>query len=139
MKVYIAGSSREIERARSAMAAVRVMGHIITHDWTADLDAVGRPDHELSREECQPYAIRDLEAVASAEVFLFLHPVTESTGAWTELGYALRCRNDRYVLGRPPPRPTIIVAGGRRGIFWSLADYNVVDDTAALELLRVRR
>ena len=51
MKVYVAGSSKEIERCEKAMAAVRGAGFELVFDWIENLRKTGKPDHELTFEE----------------------------------------------------------------------------------------
>ena len=95
LRVYVAGSSGEIERVERVIAHLRLMGVTITHDWTADIRAVRAAglasDADLSDDEARKHALTDLEAVATAHAVLFLAPTTPTRGAWVEMGYAYGC------------------------------------------------
>jgi hypothetical protein len=137
-RIYVAGASKEMDRAKAAMRDLEASGFVITLDWTQQIEAVGKPDSELTGAELIPHAVADLAAVAGASIFLLLHPENESTGAWTELGYALRCRNERAASRGRGDQLEILISGGRRGIFWSLADKHFPNDAAAVWYLRGR-
>jgi len=90
LKVYIAASSREVERVRAAQQAVADNGWTLTLDWlTPILDnlAAGRRDMDLSAQEAYEHADADCAAIRSAEVLWFLSPLEPTKGAWWELGY----------------------------------------------------
>ena len=89
MKVYIAASSKEFQRARSAMQAARDAGHEITHDWTQDLAAVGcAQGYNLPSDRRREIAERDLAAIRAADALWLLIPEGASAGAWSEWGFA---------------------------------------------------
>lgn len=132
MKVYVAGASKEIARCKAAMAAVRELGHEVTYDWTADIEAAAGPDETLDRAHLAQVAIEDLRGVKRARLFWLLLPEGDSTGAWTELGYALGLGVDYHA-----DRPAIIVSGQRRrSCFWTLADHVFDTDGEAREWIR---
>ena len=130
MKIYVAGSSAELDRASNAMAFVRGRGHEITHDWVADIQREriegGREDHELGPHEQMAFARADLQGVTAADLLWLLVPDTTSTGAWVELGWALA-------------RSKKIIASGKHAagnIFCSLAHQTFSGDQLAREYLR---
>lgn len=81
MRVYVSGSSREMDRAKAAIAAPRAHG-VDVHDWTADFDSPPR-----DRAQLLDVLRLDLIEVRRCDLFLFLEPATPSIGAWVELGY----------------------------------------------------
>jgi len=90
VKVYVAGSSKEMERAERVMNALRAAGHEITADWVAKIREVGvanPADFTVRLAAAQA----DLDGVNNADAFVFLHPApgVQTTGAWVELGYRL--------------------------------------------------
>lgn len=81
MRVYVAGSSKEIERVRGAQAVFTNAGHTITYDWTVDylaqIDTL-----QMAGEKCT-------EGVRTADLFYLCIPRHHpSIGAWVELGIA---------------------------------------------------
>lgn len=90
MKLYIAGSSKELYRAERWLKACRDAGITITEDWAAQMRQAG-PDHLLDEDRLIKAAQADLDGVATADVVWLLHPPTTapSTGCWGELTYAL--------------------------------------------------
>lgn len=89
LRVYVAGASREIERAESMIAALRASGRVwITHDWTVDVRENG-PDAGCSPETLRRCAKHDLDGVCEADTVVVLVPDTSSQGVLVELGAAL--------------------------------------------------
>lgn len=111
IKVYIAGASREIERAEKWIRHVKgVKGLEVTCDWPAAMRAAGA-DVDLCEDDRRRYARADWEGVERADVLWLLRPTVESTGAWVELGIALAGKTRVIVSGK-----------GRFCIFDSLAN-----------------
>jgi nucleoside 2-deoxyribosyltransferase len=128
IKVYVAGSSKEIERAEAAIAAVRGLGFSITFDWPAMMRA-SAADHELTLEEQERAALISIGGVASADIVWLLipHPSRPSAGAWFEAGYAKALGDERR---------TWIASGPVHGyIFARVADVLFPDDDRALRWL----
>lgn len=108
LSVYIAASSREVERVQAAQRAVAERGWDLTLDWLSPMlenIAAGRLDSSLSDAEAAQYAVDDLMAIDSADVVWFLCPGQPTKGAYVELGYA---------LGRGIP---VVCSGARSSIF----------------------
>ena len=105
MKIYVAGSSRELDRAEKMIASAVARGHTITFDWTIDMRA-GPSDADLDAHEARRYANMDLDAIEIADGLIFLSPTTQTKGAWVELGYAYG-RGKPVVVSRPGPRVSI--------------------------------
>jgi len=127
IKVYVAGSTRQRDRAREFFERVRAHGDMcIAYDWLVDVDAsdaAGVQDNELSDSDRAKFARADLDGVARADVLVVLAEATPTgRGMWVELGFALG-------LQRAGLRsPMIVVSGGdKRSIFSSpnVVDYEV--------------
>lgn len=123
MKIYVAGSSRNRERARRFMDTVRTV-HApgvkleIAHDWVAEQDAneaLSLWDCDLSETERARHATADFDAIETCDAFVLLaEPEATGRGMWVELGFALALT--RYAKREP----LIFVSGGeRRSIFTS--------------------
>lgn len=126
LRIYIAASSREVERVRAAQAAVAARGWTLTLDWLTPMLAnieAGRPDAALGDEEAAEYARADLAAIASADVLWLLAPTQPTKGAYVELGYALGTR-----------RVPVVVSGPRTSIFEALGAC-VTTDAEAPEMI----
>ena len=88
MKVYVAASSKEIDRAERVIAALRKAGVVVTHDWPAEMRK-HPADHELDDDVLLPELERDLQkGVRPADLVLVLAPQQPTQGAWVELGAA---------------------------------------------------
>ncbi len=126
MKIYVAGASKEPERVRAAMTAVRAHGWEVTLDWLADIEAAGSANEGLSQLDRVRYAQSDLRGIDRADVVWLLAPVIGGVGAWVELGYALARGYTVIVSG----------ASSARTIFAALAEEEHVSDLDALASLR---
>ncbi len=130
VRVYIAASSREVERVRAAQAAVAARGWELTLDWLTPMLALiadGKTDATLSEEEAADHATRDLRAIDDADAVWYLIPREPTKGAYVEFGYALGTG-------------TLIVASGapRTSIFEAMADAHVRDEDACDAIATLR-
>jgi nucleoside 2-deoxyribosyltransferase len=119
-KVYVAASSKQMDRASQAMAQLRAAGHEVVHDWPAIIEARGVANPlDATQDERWDWAIDDLQGVKRADVLWLLVPNEEGAGAFVELGYAL-------ALGKP------VIASGvyLRSIFTAMAACYDRDDQA---------
>ena len=101
MRVYVAGSSGEMPRARAAIAACRERGWAVTEDWPAAIEAHGGlANRGLSRPARMGAARACLRGVDEADVVWLLVPGSgaPSAGCWVELGYALERGNVRAIV-----------------------------------------
>lgn len=136
MKVYVAGSSAEMERAEKQMAALRVAGIEVTSTWPEVIKKVGAANPmDASREDRAMWAATDLAEVASSDVFWLLLPNgAPSAGAFTELGYAVMlgavARQARLAEVEGVPDLWIICSGTEKSIFSALAHHFATDDDA---------
>lgn len=92
LRVYIAGSSAELERAEAAMALARNAGLVVTYDWTTDIRRARESGHAtdatLPAHEQARAARADLDGVGTCDVLWLLVPACPSVGAWFEAGNA---------------------------------------------------
>jgi hypothetical protein len=128
LRIYVAGSSKEMDRARKAMDAVRAHGWTLTQDWVAIIEEKGAPNlvDDVIRKQC---AEADADAVLKSNVFWLLAPHTRTSGAWFEMGVAwMKRKQDGEIL--------IIASGpGEQSIFCALADCEFEHDGSALDWL----
>lgn len=83
MKVYVAAKFSNKERVRGVYALLQSAGHIITHDWTNNLQAT---PFSLNPDFTAKYAREDINAVLAAEVFILLTSNEPSPGTSQGLG-----------------------------------------------------
>jgi hypothetical protein len=91
LRVYVAGSSAELDRVKTAMDRLRKAGITVSHDWVACINEVGsaNPAGATDADRAQ-WAWEDLRGVKNADILWVLWPETPSAGACVELGYAIR-------------------------------------------------
>jgi hypothetical protein len=126
LKVYVAGASREIERAKRMMAAVQHHGMVVAYDWPARIEEAGSANEGLTAAVSKAASLEALGGVASSHVFWFLLPNDTTIGAYVELGYFLG-------IGKG----IAIGSGGAHGVSIFTATFHVTFDTdeQALEWL----
>lgn len=138
MKVYVAGSSSELDRVRAVMAALREAGHEITHDWTEDVLAAREAGHasdatvdDAHADKC---AARDLRGIREADAFILLRREPASFGASFEAGYALAVATGVDATGFM----RLHVVGSRRDIFLRRWEWFATDADAVAAIGRPR-
>lgn len=103
LKVYVAASSRELERVDRALAGLSKIPNVeVTYRWIDDMReqmAKGRTDKDLTREEALEVGDACLQGVYDADLVWLLYPNEPTRGAWVELGYA-RALFDQNLIGR---------------------------------------
>lgn len=127
MRVFIAGSSKEISRARQFMARARLLGAEITYDWTTPCVTLGaNPPNESIREQASDACYR---AIREADAFVLLapHPGNHSIGCWVELAWAAEYLDlDAVAIVGDPPT------------IYSTLGVRLADEDEALAWLRAR-
>ena len=103
MKFYIAAYIEEKSRVQALYAQLSNLGHTITVDWTDELAPLGE-DRDRHAKQVEEIAVRDMEGVREAEVFILLSEPTEGRSKYAELGAAIMSYLERgkpsiYVLG----------------------------------------
>lgn len=100
MKIYVAGSSDQLERVEDMMNTLETLGFTITHDWTTSVRLVGKanpPDASLYAR--LKWGRDDLAGVSDADVLVLLMPLEGGFGAAVELGYAIAKGIPVYAAG----------------------------------------
>ncbi len=125
--VYVAASSDELDRAATAMLAVRNQGWRVAEDWVSTIRQVGVANPaDVSRDARRGWSLDALDGVQrAAAVWLLAPEVGHGRGAFVELGFALG-------LGR-----RVVVSGPRHAcsIFTALGT-EVALDSEAVDVLR---
>lgn len=100
IKVYVAGASKEIERAEKWIAKLRELGVEVTCDWPQAMRTHG-PDHGLTLDQREAFARADYAGIKAASVVWVLRPTEEnpSTGAWVEMGCAFALNKTVLISG----------------------------------------
>ena len=127
-KVYLAGASAEIERARGWATKLRDADIMLTSTWVDVIGRVGAANPATaSREQLTKWVLRDIAEVREANVLWLLLPAKEvsTVGAWIELGIAT---NDST---------HIVMSGPHRPIFTPvLANAHFDDDQSAFDYIQ---
>jgi hypothetical protein len=89
-KIYVAGSSKDLERAQGAFDVIRdIPGILLAFDWISlIIKNNGSANRNLPRDVRREIAALALNAAADADVFWLLCPTVDnlSFGVWAELG-----------------------------------------------------
>ena len=128
LRVYVAGSSAETERAVRCMNWLRDHGIVVTSSWPEVIATVGIANpRNAPRDDRATWTQTDLAEVQTADVLWLLAPNTPTRGAWIEYGFAL-------AVGR------MVVASGdtKQTIFTAIGDEYGTDAEALEALLVVR-
>ncbi|MGN6107072.1 MAG: hypothetical protein ACTHU0_18340 [Kofleriaceae bacterium] len=101
MKVYVAASSGEIQRAKGWISRLVAAGVQVTSTWPETIAAVGDANpRDASPGQRLAWAVADLHQVASADLLWMMAPVKEAgRGAYVELGFAHAQRKLLVVSG----------------------------------------
>jgi len=91
MKVYVAASSQDMERARLWMERLGDFGVDVTSNWVNTIQAVGIANpREATNWQRRNWSHEDLVGVDEADMLWFLVPEkANGRGAYFEAGYAL--------------------------------------------------
>ncbi len=104
--IYVAGSSRHLERARRAMDAAERLGFALLYDWALFVELNGgRANEGLDPQAAELSASACLDAAIGADVlWCLLDPELRSPGMHVELGARLYTRGRDHILlsGRGP-------------------------------------
>lgn len=134
-KVYVAGASKEIDRAKQAIASLEERSIVVTSSWPKVIGSVGAPNPtDATIEQYTEWALRDLSEVDEANYLLLLLPSkgVETVGAYVELGYSFKGRQQVIVTAgrhRPiftPALSTIHFESDNEAIDWILAQHRVM-------------
>lgn len=88
-RVYVAGSSKELDRAKRMTARLHAAGVITTSHWVEEIELVGEANPRYaSWNERRGWSNVDLDNVDAANILLCLVADTPSAGMYYEAGYA---------------------------------------------------
>lgn len=123
-KVYVAGASKEITRAKAAITELEAASIVVTSSWPKVISSVGAPNpRDATVEQYTEWSLRDLGEVDEADYLLLLLPTpgVETVGAYVELGYSFKAHKP------------IVTAGVHRPIFTpALSLIHFAEDQSAL-------
>ena len=137
-RVYVAGASAQLQRARRAMGWVREAPELtLAHDWTAQVQAdreAGKQDADLLQVQQCARAFEDFAAIRESDIFWALvpQPDVRTTGLWVELGWALRARD-----GNQPIRAVCSGDSCRKRLFVAASDAMFSTDSSAFSHIRM--
>jgi len=92
LKVYLAGSTQDIERVKRWKGALVSVGVEVVSTWIEVIEKVGGANPRgATKVQRADWSTTDLAEVASADVLWFLVPPADKAtrGAWLEFGYAV--------------------------------------------------
>lgn len=135
MRVYVAASSQECDRAQSMMDALRAAGHVVTHDWlpsVASRIADGVAECDMDDDEAREIAQTDLDAVEASDALVYLAPNTATRMGWMEFDRALS-RGIHTIVANSSPKLA------RQSIATRLADCITTDSGVLAALAEIAR
>lgn len=105
MKVYIAGASKEIERAERWARRLTEADIQVTSTWMANIRKVGQANPaDATIEQYKQWAINQcLGEVNHSDVLWLLLPEAETIGAYVELGFGFA--RDKLIVASGKHRP----------------------------------
>lgn len=145
--IYVAASSKEIDRAETMIRKLRENGISVSSTWPEQIRAVGDANPiDATRSQRARWSLICLTEVYKSDVLWLLYPTQPTAGAWVELGFALCCAfggdpeelskpySDRRVLGGPK---RVITSGisSQRSIFPAIGVEYETDQIALDRLL----
>lgn len=112
MDIYVAGKTDDWERVRRVQESLIELGHMITYDWTVNVEDdedTGLEADDLTRKE---WADDDEVGVKQADLVIFMIESEGLSGTLIELGMALAFQKDIIVVGEPE-RNSVFFASNR--------------------------
>lgn len=118
-RVYVAGSTRDVERANAVQDIARAFGCEITFDWTgAEGEIRTDGSWDTVPERGAAIAAREISACQAADLIILLFPPTGGgLGCWIEMGAGLATGAEVWVVG--PQRDSV---------FWQHPQVTRLDD-----------
>ncbi len=140
MRVYLAAPYQMKEAINVRAAELRALGFEVTSQWLEETHKAGIQMHELTHEDHQYYALRDVADLADAGVFVLQPDATETIkrqGRTVEFGMAIG-------IGLYRPYPIFVIGKGEDNIFHHMPQVTHYPDwdatkAALLELLAIER
>lgn len=104
MKVYVAGASKEVNRAVRMMQRLRDGGVTVTSTWPEVIRAVGQANpKDATVEQYIEWASKSLSEVRASDALWLLIPEIDAVGAYIELGVAHAL--DKLIVASGAHRP----------------------------------
>jgi hypothetical protein len=97
MRVYVAGSTREVERVNHVQALVLAAGWAITFDWTGPEGEIRDSGWDAAAEKGALISSREIEACKTADLTIVLCPPA-GLGCWIEMGASLAAGGEVWVV-----------------------------------------
>lgn len=99
-RVYVAGSTRDVERVNLVQRLVRGAGWEITFDWTgAEGEIRTDGSWDTVPEKGAEIATREIEACRTADLTILLFPPTGGgLGCWIEMGATLASGGEVWII-----------------------------------------
>jgi hypothetical protein len=114
-RIYVAGASGDMARARKAMDEVyKIGGLVLTSDWVRVITEHGSANLGLSEEVRSQESSSALAAVETADILWLLCPTVPTVGAWVELGAFLGAKKSAVVVSGGDPEISIFTAQAER-------------------------
>jgi hypothetical protein len=126
-KVYVAGSSAELERCEAAIALLEASGVHVTSTWPIVVrDHGGGNPRDASRDRRRLFSVADLGQVREADLVWVLVPPLDcpTRGAWLEAGYA-------HGLGK-----LVVFSGDTLQSIFCATGNEFADDASAFEFVQ---
>jgi hypothetical protein len=109
MRIYVAGSSFEVNSVSDYMKKLREAGVEVTRDWPKVIREFGnRANRGLTEEDRVRVSLANFKAIDEADVFWLLVPTAPSCGCWIEFGYALR--NNKLTIASGDVQQTVFTS-----------------------------
>ena len=116
MRIYIAGSSDELDRAEWAMRSARELGHEVTSDWVKTIREVGAGNPRFATNlQRERWAGDAMDGIYKADRLWMLMPrASAGRGAFFEFGYASwALGHENIIISGPNTHESIFCALGR--------------------------
>jgi hypothetical protein len=109
--IYIAASSRELDRAKLAFARAQTAGFEIAYDWITDVEREGS-SNDVPDDVAFRCAVSDLKAAVEADHFWALSTNSYSSrGQHVEIGARIAVRGHASIVLSGERVPCIFLAG----------------------------
>jgi len=131
-KLYLAGASSELDRAKMWAQKLRDIDIMLTSTWVDVIGRVGTANPaNATIEQLTAWTLRDLAEVAEANILWLLLPAlgVNTVGAYIELGYAVGQRN--YIVMSGPHRPIFTPALANQHFEADTDAYNFISKMSA--------
>lgn len=117
--VYVAGSTRDVERVNAVQDIARAFGCRVTFDWTgAEGEIRTDGSWDTVPEKGAQIASREVQACMDADLIILLFPPTGGgLGCWIEMGAGLASGAEVWVVGQQ-----------RDSVFWQHPAVTRLDD-----------